>query len=529
MFRTLRLCLALLLLPVLLNVRGSEVIYDNTQAVLGGGPPETVEYGDQVDLEGTARTLTSLTFFYYADFEPDAHQAMKVRLYSNETPYDNFRNAPTKVLYESGYMPMLPGYNARSINNLNVKLPLDTLTFTIEFKGLKTNEIASLVLCSPPSVGSSFNELWRRNSRGSWDPFLYSTTDFSLKANAGLKLVARSDAEPAASQNTSTALIAMRGIKTGLRLAQTFVPTVSGRLDQVGLTLDWRGAPVQVSILDVTVDGSPGTNVLAMVEVEAGEAGQILAGFYSNEIYLGAGTNYAIEVRTANPETEEPQYLLHCSSNDSYSAGKLWSQKEPAGPWQPAGLSTGETNIDAAFSVSIVPSAPVVYISSPKTGEVIPFGSDVAFRAEVNLPKISKLYRVRFLDNDQEVGHLINPPHRDPPHQIVWKPTKSGPHTLKVRVEDTFGRPFRSQEHVVTVSSAPQPVERSIAIERKPDGIVKLRFVTVLNEHFRLESSPDCLQWKPAGEELTGTGVEVTIEDAPKDLDQRYYRVQFRP
>jgi hypothetical protein len=530
MFRTSPLCLLLVLLLAGPNVRGSEVIYDNTQAILGGGPPETAEYGDQLDLEGTARTLTSLTFFYYADFEPDAHQVMKVRLYSNETPYDNFRKTPTKVLYESGFMPMLPGYNARSISNLNVKLPLDTLTFTIEFQGLKTNEIASLVLSSPPSVGSSFNELWRRNGRGGWDPFLYSITDFSLKANVGLKLVARSDGEPAASQNKNTTSIAMRAPKAALRLAQTFVPTVSGRLDQVALTLDWQGAPVQVSILDTSVDGSPGTNALATLQVETAEAGQIVAGFYEKELYLTAGTNYAIQVTTDNPETEQPNYLLHSSSDDSYSAGKLWSRKEPAGPWQPAALPTGETNIDAAFRVSIVPSAPVVYISSPKAGDVIPFGSAVPFRAEVNLPKISKLYRVRFFDNDQELDQLVNPPHRDPPHEIAWKPTQSGPHKLKVRVEDTFGRPFRSQEHLVTVSPAPpKPVERAIAIERKPEGLVKLRFATVLNEHFHVESSPDCLQWTPAGEELTGTGVEVTIEDEPKDLNQRFYRVLFRP
>ena len=148
----------------------------------------------------------------------------------------------------------------------------------------------------------------------------------------------------------------------------------------------------------------------------------------------------------------------------------------------------------------------------------------------MTLPKISKLYRVRFFDNDQELDQLVNPPHRDPPHQIIWKATQSGPHTLKVRVEDTFGRPFRSQEHVVSVSTAPpKPVERTIAIERKPDGTVKLRFATVLNEHFRVESSPDCLQWNSTGDELTGTGVEVTIEDTPKDLNQRFYRVQFRP
>jgi hypothetical protein len=529
MFRIFGLCLLLLLFGVLSTRGWSEVIYDNTQTILAAGPPERVEYGDQVDLEGTARTLNSLTFFYYGDFEPDAHQALKVRLYSNETPYDNFRKAPTKLLYESGYMPMIPGYNARSISNLNVKLPFDTLTFTVEFKGLKTNEIGSLVLCSPPAIGSSFNEFWHRNARGGWDPFLYSTTDFSLKANAGLKLIARNDPVSAGSQTNSATSLAMRGIKNQLRLAQTFVPTVSGRLENVGLTLDWEGAPVQVSILDTAGDGSPGTNVLGSLQIDSTNAGAILAAFYDKEMYLSAGTNYAIEVRTDNPETEQSQYLLHCSSNDSYPAGKLWSRKEPIGPWQPAGLRTGETNVDAAFSISIVPAAPVVYISSPKAGDVIPFGSDIRFRAELHLPTISKLYRIRFFDNDQELDQLISPPHRDPPYEITWKATNSGPHRLKVRAEDTFGRPFRSQEHLVIVSPTPKSVERTIAIERNLDGIVTLRFDTFANEHIRVESSEDCVQWNPAAGEIIGTGAEISVEDAPKDHNQRFYRVRFTP
>ena len=87
---------------------------------------------------------------------------MKVRLYSNETPYDSFRKAPT-LLYESGNMPCQSGYNSRTISNLRVKLPLDTVTFTFEFGGLKTNEIAGLLLYGPPMIGWSFNEFWGQN------------------------------------------------------------------------------------------------------------------------------------------------------------------------------------------------------------------------------------------------------------------------------------------------------------------------------------------------------------------------------
>src|SRR5262249_52353014 len=118
MFRTLSLPLLLLFCSFSATAR-AEVIYDNTQTVLGAGPIEEEEYGDQLDLQGTARTLTSLTFYYYADIVPDG-QTLKVRLYTNETPYDDYRNSPTKLLYESGYIPMSTGYNAGTIDNLSV-------------------------------------------------------------------------------------------------------------------------------------------------------------------------------------------------------------------------------------------------------------------------------------------------------------------------------------------------------------------------------------------------------------------------
>src|SRR5688572_24360041 len=234
-------------LSVVFSTARAEVIYDNSQFILSGYAIESREYGDQIDLEGTARTLIELTFFYYGNFTSDGDEGMKVRLYSNETPYDLYRNSPTTLLYESGNMPLKSGYNFRTIENLKVKLPANTLTFTIEFKGLATNEIAGLLLYAPPTVGWSFNEFWARNPNGRWTPFLYSTTDPARRANAGLKLVAQPEGVLSATQTNRNTALNLRGPADGHVLAQTFRAEHSGKLDRVTVSLESSGSPLKLS------------------------------------------------------------------------------------------------------------------------------------------------------------------------------------------------------------------------------------------------------------------------------------------
>ncbi len=512
----------------------AEVIYDNTQFYLNGYASETGEYGDQLDLEGTARTLTELSFFYYGDFEPDGNEAMKVRLYSNETPYDLYRNSPTRLLYESGNLPFNNGYNSQTLSNLNVKLPLDTMTFSIEFKGLKANEIAGLLFYSPPTVGASFNEFWKRNPDGGWYPFQYSTTDPSRKANAGIKLVARTDSVAAAWQTNAAASLPLRTATNSWRMAQTFTPNASGRLESAAMALTWSGLPVQLLVMDAT-NGAPGINLLGSVTQTNSVGGQVSASFYDQQIYLAAGQQYALVCRSDNPETDSPQYLLGCSAGDAYAGGQLWAAPEPDGAWQTAALPTGETNIDASFSVSIIPAAPPVLITTPAVGAVIPFGSSVRFAAELNLPKISQVWRVRFFDGNNEIDELVNPPHSAPPFEIFWQSTNAGPHTLKVIVEDGFRRPFRTDTRVVTVAPPLPAIDRVAKIERKADGGMTLRFETAPDQRIRVEYSEDLSQWKAAPVEAVGNGLEISYDDegppktsrSPKESPQRYYRIRF--
>src|SRR4051812_36523714 len=293
-----RVVLTFLAIQVITSVlSASEIIYDNTSSFLGTYATERTEYGDQLDLAGTARVLTEIDFSYYAHIVPDGTQVMKVRLYSNEMTYDFFRNQPSMILYESDFIPIQlgqNGYNSVAITNLQVELPRNTVTFTIEFQGIKSNEVAGLLLYSPPTIGFSFNEFWARRGIGDWAPIRFSLTDLSLKANAAVRLIALPGPVPDQQQTNSDTAISMRGPLTRIRLAQVFTPENSGRLDRVSLRMAWTGAPLRVRILDTSTNPDPitsvipGTNILGTTVLAQSSNSVQQASFYDQGVYLTA-------------------------------------------------------------------------------------------------------------------------------------------------------------------------------------------------------------------------------------------------
>jgi hypothetical protein len=166
-----------------------QIVYDNTTTFLERFVGEPREFGDEIELSGSARTLTEISFSYFGDFVRQGDEVAKVRLYTNEKPYDNFRNEPTTVLYESDFFGINPGYNSAILPGLYTLLP-NVVTFTVEFRGLAENENAGLLLYGPPTVGRSYNEFWRRNEAERWEAVIYSRTDPSLKAKAAIRLKA---------------------------------------------------------------------------------------------------------------------------------------------------------------------------------------------------------------------------------------------------------------------------------------------------------------------------------------------------
>ena len=159
-----------------LTIRAQDIVYNNISSYLEQYETDTREYGDQIHLGGEARVVTQFAFRYFGDFTSSGDQRAQIRFYANDRPYDQWRQQPGTVLWESGYFPIDAGVQLKVLNVTTpgsaVEVP-DIFTFTVEFLGLADNEAAGLLIYGPPTVGSSFNEFWMRTGENRFVPVQY--------------------------------------------------------------------------------------------------------------------------------------------------------------------------------------------------------------------------------------------------------------------------------------------------------------------------------------------------------------------
>jgi hypothetical protein len=168
-------------------VRGAELIYDNS----GPGDPtgvwySTLEIGDEIILGTniTSHVLTQLQIEYFGDFTPSGDETIQVRIYKNDgVPTKNGFATPGTLLYDSGPYNIKTNYETWTSTFLNVTLP-DDMTWTVQFSGLTgaAGDRAGLLFRSPPTVGTSFNDAWRKNDSG------WQTVVFTKPANFAARL-----------------------------------------------------------------------------------------------------------------------------------------------------------------------------------------------------------------------------------------------------------------------------------------------------------------------------------------------------
>jgi len=172
MNRTLKAILLSVGLCSLPSLSFSATVYENlTTPDLGQQyfpTPGSLEFGDQITLGGTERTLSQFSFYYFLSGTSASTQNMTLRLYANT----GVTNSPAATaLYTSDPIPVNLSFNTQTINfplssNL-VTLP-NTFTWTVQFSNLAAGQNAGLLLYGPPSTGSSFNDFWQKDGTGSW-------------------------------------------------------------------------------------------------------------------------------------------------------------------------------------------------------------------------------------------------------------------------------------------------------------------------------------------------------------------------
>ena len=141
----------------------TQVIYNNTgDPVLGTYAPtdKSLEFGDQIILDGDARVVTEFSLVYYSS---EAAGDAIVRFRSNT----GSNLEPDEILFETDHIPLEANFNTIEIEGIGVPISGDTFTFTIEFDVAGTQDVG-LILRNPPSIGSSFDDVWVQADTGDW-------------------------------------------------------------------------------------------------------------------------------------------------------------------------------------------------------------------------------------------------------------------------------------------------------------------------------------------------------------------------
>ncbi|MDX1952074.1 MAG: hypothetical protein SFY81_07800, partial [Verrucomicrobiota bacterium] len=90
----------------------AEIVYDNSSNNLGKFETERLEYGDEINLGGVARTLTDFSFRFYAQIQSfQGDESARVRFYANDGPrLGNDYIMPGTLLWESPFFTVVQGF-----------------------------------------------------------------------------------------------------------------------------------------------------------------------------------------------------------------------------------------------------------------------------------------------------------------------------------------------------------------------------------------------------------------------------------
>lgn len=191
----------------------SQVVFDNTANLINTTPEFSFgrEYGDELALAGTARTVTGFDFAYFGNFGNTPNVGYNIRFYANDGT-DAFPGAPTalrpgSLLWDSGSQAMFNGVNSVSLEVPGVVVP-GHFTWTVAFNGIDgtSGKQAALMLANPATVGAllpgngalpdvlgSYDDFWKKDEpadANSWALYNFGFGANDLKGNFYAKVTA---------------------------------------------------------------------------------------------------------------------------------------------------------------------------------------------------------------------------------------------------------------------------------------------------------------------------------------------------
>jgi len=148
------------------------VVYDNTSNSLNRtySPGNGIEFGDEIFLAGTDRTITEFQFETFTSSNASGDETAQIIFRLN----DGINGAPNTEIARSELFPLGAGNNTTETHvwsGLFVPLSADNFTWSVVFQGIDDGEQVGVGLYGTPFIGSSFDDFWQ-NDGGTWGTLL---------------------------------------------------------------------------------------------------------------------------------------------------------------------------------------------------------------------------------------------------------------------------------------------------------------------------------------------------------------------
>ena len=164
------------------HAASAEIIYDNSTTSEEAFNDSLLETGDEVNVVGSARLITSFAFEYFAEFAATGDETARVRFYEmNGAPGENDFATPGTLFYDSGAFSITSGYRTVNIADISALLTGTKFAWSVQFAGITATESAGLLYYNPPTVGSSDVYFWEKEN-GTWTAVATDTTGNNFAA-----------------------------------------------------------------------------------------------------------------------------------------------------------------------------------------------------------------------------------------------------------------------------------------------------------------------------------------------------------
>jgi hypothetical protein len=178
-----RWILLLAVLASLVSTRAQVIVYQDAATYENAVGDYLPEYGDQIDLVGSARILTKIQFEYLGDFYAQGDEKARLRIYANDGPLwqgNPDYATPGTVLWESPTFGISNGFHLVELVVPSIRVP-NTITWTVQFFGVTmktgivtpdpniTTDTVGLLFYGNPEIGLNYNDFWERLPTG-WGP-----------------------------------------------------------------------------------------------------------------------------------------------------------------------------------------------------------------------------------------------------------------------------------------------------------------------------------------------------------------------